>query len=305
MQHQEENKAILDKLWHLSEDYKHDFQPDVDKGLANLKARIARTEALPTEAKVVSIGRRQWLGRIAASVVFLLTCGFLFNLFIKDAHSLQQIATTDNMLENVLLPDGSAVWVNKHSQLSFPKTFNGTARIVQLKGEAFFKVVKNVNQPFIVQTEDSQIKVLGTAFNVRAYQQEMTTAVEVEEGSVSFMAEKTKEQKTLAANDKIVFNKMDATLSPVKALNWNDTAWKNKLLDFENQPLATVLTYLETNFEVEVDFDEENLGNCPLNAFLVKNKPEAILKQVDLAFESVKLKKVHSKYYQLSGTSCD
>ncbi len=304
MQHQEENKAPLDKLWHLSEDYRNDFQPDVDKGLAKLKARIAQTESTPNTAKVVSIKRRQWFSRIAASVVFLLACGFLFNLFIKDTASLQQVATTDTLMEDVLLPDGSVVWVNKHSQLSFPKTFTGAERIVQLKGEAFFKVAKNANQPFIVQTSNSQIKVLGTEFNVRAYEQEAITAVEVEEGSVAFMLKATKEQKILAANDKIVFNKTDATLSAVESLDWKDTAWKAKQLDFVDQPLSAVFAYLATNFEVEVNFDKEKLGNCPFNALLVKNTPEAILKQVTKAFDSVKLNEVHSKYYQLSGT-CD
>ncbi len=304
MQHQKENNEALDKLWHLSEDYKNDFQPDVEKGLTTLKARMAQAESTSTTAKVISIGSRQWLTRIAAAVVFLVACGFLFNLFIKDSSSLQNVATTDTLMENVLLPDGSTVWVNKHSQLSFPKTFTGAERIVQLEGEAFFKVAKNANQPFIVQTALSQIKVLGTEFNVRAYDQESTTAVEVEEGSVAFILTETKEQKTLVANDKIVFNKTDATLSAVKPLDWKDTAWKANQLDFVDQPLSAVFAYLETNFEVEVDFDEEKLGDCPFNALLVKNTPEAILKQVTLAFDSMKLNEVHSKYYQLSGT-CD
>lgn len=304
MQHQKENNETLDKLWHLSEDYKNDFQPDVDKGLAKLKVRIAQTETMPTTAKVVPIGRRQWFSRIAASVVFLLACGFLFNLYIKDDSSLQQVTTTDTLMEGVLLPDGSEVWVNKNSQLSFPKTFTGAERIVQLKGEAFFKVAKDANQPFIVQTTNGQIKVLGTEFNVRAYDQESTTAVEVEEGSVAFTVAKINEQKILTANDKVVFNKTDATLSGVESLSWKDTAWKAKQLDFENQPLTAVFAYLEANFEVAIDFDEEKLGDCPFNALLVKNTPEAILKQVFSAFDSIKPNKVHSKYYQLSGT-CD
>ena len=111
--------------------------------------------------------------------------------------------------------------------------------------------------------------------------------------------------KLFPTASKVVFNKADATLSAIKSLDWKDTAWKTKQLDFVDQPLTAVFAYLETNFEVEVDFDEEKLGNCPFNALFVKNTPEAILKQVTSAFDSINLEEVNSKYYQLSGTSCD
>ena len=305
MQHQEEDNIPLEQLWEISKDYKKDYQPNVALGLSKLKARIAQEEKIiAVPAKVVSINRKLWLGRIAAAVVLLVTCGFLFNLFVDNTSKIQQLVANDAIIENIL-PDGTIVWVNKQSQLSFPETFSETERIVQLEGEAFFKVAPNPNQPFIVQLPNSTIKVLGTAFNVSAYPERIETVVEVEEGRVAFIALETQEQIILKANNRVVLNNADATLSDIQALDWTATAWKAKQLNFEDKPIREIATYLNTNFGVVIDFEAEKLGDCPFNATLVKNTPEAILRKIDLAFSSIDLKEVHSKRYQLNGSTCD
>jgi len=302
MQNQEENNAPLEQLWTISEGYKDGYEPNVEKGLALLKGRIAKEKAAQT-AKVIPM-RRIWLTRIAASVLFLLASGFLFNLFVNNTAELQQLATADQLMENVQLPDGSTVWLNKHSQLSFPESFAGTERIVQLEGEAFFKVAKNVDQPFIVQLPNSTVKVLGTEFNVRAYSEEPTTIVDVTEGSVAFTAIETQETKTLKANDKVILNKADATLSVPESLDWKDIAWKEKQLSFDSKPLNEVFAYLKANFEVDVTFDKAALGNCLFSTTILDNRPKSILNRVDLAFDSIELKEIDSKSYELKG-SCD
>jgi len=302
MQYQNEENAPLEQLWEISKDYKNDYQPNVALGLSKLKTRIAQDETVAVPTKVIAINRRQWLGRIAAAaVVLLVTCGFLVTIFVNNSPNIQVLATTDTIMENILLPDGSTVWVNKHSQLSFPTTFTGQERVVELQGEAFFQVTKNPNQPFIVKMPNSEVKVLGTAFNIRAYPEEMTTVIEVTEGKVAFTAMETKEQTILKVNDKIILNNANATLSDIQSLDWTTTAWKATQLNFEDKPISEIATYLATNFQVELDFDAEKLGNCPFNSSLVKNTPEAILKKVDLAFPSIQLTEVHSKYYRLNG----
>ncbi len=304
MQHNEDN-APLEQLWEVSKNYKNDYEPNVALGLSEFKARIAQDKAMSVSTKVVDINRKQWFfGRIAAAAIVLVICGFLFNIFVNNSSSIQQLVTTDTIIENVTLPDGSTIWVNKHSEVSFPTTFDGKERIVQLTGEAYFQVAKKANQPFIVQMPNSEVKVLGTAFNVRAYPEETSTIIEVEEGKVAFTTAKTQAPTILKGNDKIVLNHTNATLSDIQALDWTTTAWKAKQLNFEDKPLSEIATYLATNFGVAIDFDQEKLGDCPFNSSLVKNTPKAILKKVELAFPSIRLKEIHSKYYQLNG-SCN
>ena len=305
MQHNKEDDAPLSELWNISESYKSNYEPNVEKGLAALKAKIAKESRLPTtKAKVVPMRRRLWLGRIAASVVFLLVSTYLFNTLTNSTPELQQITTTDGLMEDIHLPDGSRVWVNKNSELTYPKSFEGTTRTVSLKGEAFFQVAKNQTRPFIVKTEDGEVKVLGTAFNVRAYSEEDKTTVEVAEGKVAFQIANLATTKILSTNDKITYDKESATFSSMQALDWKEVAWKEQHLKFEDEPIQEVLAYLNYNFGLKVNFDQEKLRNCPLNASFVKNQPETILKKIKSAFPNIQLKKVQLTEYELSG-SCD
>lgn len=301
MHDKNESKAALEKLWTVSKGYKSAYEPNVEAGLSKFKARIAANQQVPTTAKVVPLSPQKWLLRIAAAITLLVASGFLFNLYLNNSASLQQVVATNELMENISLPDGSTVTINKNSTLSFPKTFATTERVVILEGEGFFKVTKNTEQPFIVKTKDSEISVLGTAFNVRAYENEATTLVEVEEGSVAFTIPTINQKKILKANDKVVYNKEEATLSEIEALEWQDVAWKSKKLNFDNQPISEVLAYINTNFEVEIEFDAAKMQACSMSATLVENTPESILKRVESAFPLIDLTQIDSKLYKLSG----
>lgn len=301
MQHKNESKDSLQKIWKATDSYKAGYQPDVEKGLARLKTRI-NSDKKREPAKIFRIN---WPVRIAASVAILIACGFLFDIFpTSTSVKWEQIATTDSILEAIDLPDGSKVWVNQHSQLSYPAAFSASERLIKLEGEAFFQVAKNRDKPFVVQMNGGTIKVLGTEFNVRNYANEAKITVEVEEGSVQFNIPDVAQKQILKANDKIVFDKTNATFTEVEALKWSDIAWKQPQLVFEDKPITEVLNYVAHNFGLEIDFSEEKLQDCPFNATLLDNQPEAILKSLDSTFPSIKLKKVHSKYYQLIG-HCD
>ena len=215
--------------------------------------------------------------------------------------TLQQVVTTDELLEDITLPDGSIATINKYSTLLFPKSFSATERVVTLEGEGFFKVTKNTTQPFIVKTKHSEVKVLGTSFNVRAYENEPTTLVEVEEGSVAFNIPTLNQEKILRANDKVIFNSTNATLSEIETLKWQDVAWKAKKINFDNQPIEEVLTYINKNFDLKVEFEANKLEGCSLSSTLVENQPEAILNRVKSAFPLITLTKINSKLYKISG----
>ncbi|MEM6320980.1 MAG: FecR domain-containing protein [Bacteroidota bacterium] len=303
MQPNQEDEASLQKLWELSGNYKSNYEPNVAKGLATLKSRIAEDATTPA-TKVVSLNRTNWLRRIAAAIILLVTFGFLAQQFLADAPTTQQLVTTDTVLKDIQLPDGSTVWVNKNSQLTFPSTFGSSERIVKLTGEAFFKVERDTEKPFIVQMDNSQVRVLGTAFNVRSYEAESAVVVEVEEGKVQFSTDESTETSILTANEKVVFNKEQVTLEAQPSTDWTDTAWKKSQLNFEDQSLSEVFNYLRKNFNVEVNFGAEQVKGCGLNATLVNNTPEAILKQVKAAFPSIELKRMDATTYQFVG-SCD
>jgi transmembrane sensor len=154
------------------------------------------------------------------------------------------------------MADGTKVWLNSASHLQFPAVFNGKERRVKLTGEAYFEVAKNTEMPFIVEVASSEIKVLGTHFNIRAYADDNMTPLEATllEGSVKFSrAEKSwvlkpGEQASLGANGVVALNKNVDTD--------NIIAWKNGLFHFEKRRLDFIMRELARWYDVEVFYKD-------------------------------------------------
>jgi transmembrane sensor len=107
------------------------------------------------------------------------------------------VGTKKGSKSHIVLPDGTNVWLNADSKIIYPGNFQGETREVSLVGEAFFDVVKNVNKPFIIHTGTMDVKVLGTAFNVRSYPGEMTTEASLLRGLIEVTLNGTEKKKIL------------------------------------------------------------------------------------------------------------
>lgn len=297
MQEQEKHSAKNTRLWKLTGSYKKAYEPDVAKGLTQLKSRIAKDKT-KIPAKTVSL--RTWLSRVAAVAILLVGATLAYQTFFNSQPTIQELQATDAMIAAYQLPDGSEIWLNKNSQLNFPEVFDAKQRVVTLEGEAFFKIAKDTQRPFIVNTGATRIEVLGTTFNLRAYQAENITALKVVEGKVAFQATSTGKQEIVAANEKANFDKTEQVINRTLAANWQDTAWMPKNLDFDNTPLAEIIDYLATNFEVTIELANPSLADCPLLATLVDNNPDAIIKSIKRTFP-VKMEVITSKKYRLTG----
>jgi ferric-dicitrate binding protein FerR (iron transport regulator) len=160
----------------------------------------------------------------------------------------------------LILPDGTKVWLNAGSRMAFPNKFSGKKREVFLEGEAYFEVTHNANLPFFVNTKDISIKVLGTKFNVSAYKTDKVAETVLLEGKVAvkelssmgFMMKET----MLAPNQKASFNKENKTIS---VQNERDAdfaiAWTEGWFKFSQQNLNTVLNKLQRYYNVQFEYD--------------------------------------------------
>lgn len=152
----------------------------------------------------------------------------------------------------VVLPDGSKVWLNAGSSLKFPSTFGRLKnREVELVGEAYFEVFKNKNQPFVVKSKDQEITVLGTHFNVNSYAYEADVKTTLLEGSVQIIRLQEPEKKTiLKPGQQAVVSKQFLRIIPVDV----DvaTAWKNGKFLFRNEKLESILNRLAYWYDVEI-----------------------------------------------------
>lgn len=149
----------------------------------------------------------------------------------------------------IVLIDGTRVWLNSASKLKYPASFSTTERVVELEGEAYFEVAKNKDLPFRIRTADQEIQVLGTHFNVAAYVDESNTKTTLIEGSVS-VSRGGEKGKILSPGQQSVLQNgtfLIQTVDTEEAI-----AWKNGYFIFENDNTEAIMRKLERWYDVDI-----------------------------------------------------
>lgn len=155
----------------------------------------------------------------------------------------------------VILPDGTAVWLNTASALRYPTAFNDADRTVELQGEAYFEVAANATQPFRVKTATQEIQVLGTSFNINAYTNEGYTVTTLVTGRVKVNTPGKDAGIVLEPGQQAIAAHGSQQLSFARATAPDVIAWKNGLFLFDNADLETVMRCLERWYDVEVKYE--------------------------------------------------
>jgi Fe2+-dicitrate sensor, membrane component len=174
-----------------------------------------------------------------------------------DRNEYHKINVPRNGEYYVVLSDGTKVWVNADSQIGFYSRFEDKKRIVELQGEAYFEVAKDENRPFIVRTNNMDVRVLGTHFNVKAYTNEDYTYTTLSEGKVVL---KMGEQKAeLIPDQQIVLNNQTGKYERknVDALIY--TAWKDGKFIFRDETLENIMSSISRWYDVEVFYPNQEL----------------------------------------------
>lgn len=166
------------------------------------------------------------------------------------ANEFNTLSTAKGETYNVNLPDGTQVWLNAASALTYPARFTGTDRKVTLTGEGYFEVAKDKAHPFKVATDQQEVTVLGTHFNVNAYKNEIATKTTLLEGSVKV---------SFGNNDQIIKPGQQATLN-TNSIKIQDidtelaTAWKNNKFIFDGDDIQYILRMVERWYNVEIEY---------------------------------------------------
>lgn len=150
------------------------------------------------------------------------------------------------------LPDGSKVWLNAASSLRFPTAFSGNERNVELTGEGYFEIAKNANKPFHVMVNDMTVEVLGTHFNVNAYDDEETVKTTLLEGLVKINAATASNELKPGQQAQVDKKK---NIKVVNADVDEAVAWKNGFFTFSNADLPTVLRQLSRWYDVQITYE--------------------------------------------------
>lgn len=154
----------------------------------------------------------------------------------------------------ITLPDGTKVWLNAASSITFPTVFHGGDRTVSVQGEVFLQVAKNATQPFRVKVKDAIIDVLGTEFNVNAYNDEPVTRTTLLEGSIRLT--KGTERRILKPGQQVMFRENYPALTLADNVDTEQViAWKNGSFDFRNQDLQSVMKQIGRWYNMDIIYE--------------------------------------------------
>ena len=233
------------------------------------------------------------VSRVAAIIVIPL----MIALYVLIAH---QQSTNFAVVQNTIsvplgatsqfdLPDGTHIWLNAGSKLTYPMSFtNQSNRVVALNGEGFFKVKKDKKCPFIVKMNGMDVKVTGTTFNARAYSDETTVIIALVEGSV-LLGKQTPENNFEKRNDLhpmevAVLSKADKQITLTQKCDLTKyTAWTEGRTVFDNDPILDVTEKLQKLYNVQVIIPDKELLQYHLTATFVNEPLERALKIISLS----------------------
>ncbi|MCF6359911.1 MAG: FecR domain-containing protein [Cyclobacteriaceae bacterium] len=220
-----------------------------------------------------------WL-RVAASVALIAVAGyFIWNAQFKS-NSIQVVA--QNWGEIIILPDNSQITLNKGAKLTYPKEFSSTNRKVSLEGEAFFKITRNENKPFIVNLSQSRVEVLGTSFNIKGNINNNKTEVVVSTGKVSFTNTSNAATVILTKGEKGTLMKSSNMITKTINNDVNVMAWKTRKIVFNNMELDRVIKTINTLYDAQISFSTDIGVNCNVTVSFENQSLEAVLSVLEL-----------------------
>ena len=247
----------LEAFWELPVDEKSSGRLNIAR--ERLLMRIKSSEANGNGRSLI-----YYLLRVAAVFIFVLSIAGLSiyvasetNLF--DKSNWVEISTEAGQRSKVSLPDGSLVWLNAGTVIKYCTDKN--ERKVSLSGEAYFEVSHSPDYPFVVETGDTKIKVLGTKFNVSHYSGSKITEASLLSGKIVMSLDKSDKVVDIHPGEKIIYNAGTDVLNKSEAIVHNDILWKQGVLVFENESFNDLIIKLERYYAINFDYNKAIFEN--------------------------------------------
>jgi ferric-dicitrate binding protein FerR (iron transport regulator) len=182
----------------------------------------------------------------------------------------QEITVPKGQVNQIFLADGTRIWINSGSKLTLPSVFAPHERVVKLNGEAFFEVAKDKNRPFSVEVNGQSIRVFGTSFNVRAYDNSNKIETTLETGQIQLQV--CNQTKMLKPGEQSLFNKTEKRLVISKVDPVTFSSWKDGRFEFQNEDLIEVFKVVERWYDVEISYNEESFRGMHFSGVIKRNK---------------------------------
>lgn len=285
----------LQAIWEKSPGMRpHAARPvNTEAALQKVKARL-RGGGLRRSMQAPTV----FLWRVAAA--FALLVAAVYFLWLRNIpSSATVIAATDTALTDTLT-DGSVVILGRQSGLAILKGFNTRERRLRLHGEAYFKVQPDTIRPFIVEVQELEVRVVGTAFKVDEPADADSVSVVVTEGKVRVSARG--QALLLEAGQSALYNKKSGSLVLLTASQ--NPVTENRVLRFDATPLREVIQQIETMYGIKIILKNKALEGCLLNARYNNLPPERVMNLIAESF-SMQLSRSENGEFVLDGEACE
>ena len=302
MNESEDNKLLFDQT-------KQDFKIininksmnkiNVDSAWEKLKGRIQEEEQILPTKEVREVRKIQFpfLLKIAAAIILLVSVGYFSTKYYMSINNydITEITAKNEIKEQIVLPDGSLVSLNADSKLEYPKEFTDIERKVKLTGEGFFNVTKNPEKPFIIETENAEVRVLGTSFNVNTKLSENKVEVFVETGLVELKRRNNSNEKILIEPGDVGVLTKDK-LERLVNTNNNIIAWKTHEIIFREDKLSDVIHILNSVYNTNIICENQEVLNLNYTSTFVNQEISSVINVICVTFD-LKVEYKNDKIY--------
>lgn len=233
-------------------------------------------------ARVINNNVKHWW-RVAAVIVLAMGFGAAVMAWFQPTQQevqMQTVYADRGEQIQVVLQDGTHIYLNAGSRLVFPSRFTSRNRCVVLVGEAYFEVTKNKHRPFVVDLNGASVEVLGTQFNVKAYENELVQ-VNLDEGHVLFHG--AKQSVEMQAGERLSYDRRTCYSMLYRNTDTRmASAWKEHRLEVNGMPMQELKTMLERDYDVDINIRDAKCYEYSYSLVVKSNKLENVLKSMSL-----------------------
>lgn len=280
----QEEADLYTRYWEQQQEPYADTEPALQKVLRVINSDAA-PETIAAATPVKRMAGLKTLSRVAA--IFVVAAGLGIGAYQLVGHqdevatNLVQKQNSKGVKSTIVLADGSKIWLNADSKVQYPALFTGTSREIYLNGEAFFDIARNPEKPFIIHLSNGTVRVLGTSFNIKAYDNQAVVETSVATGKVAFIPRLKNNHPAdtvfLTPNNKVVYRLDEEKITTAATVSADDKAWTEGKMIFRSNSFEEIAIELERNFGKRILFNDSTVKNYRLTGSFQNNTLVEIL----------------------------
>ena len=282
MKESEENARQLfrmEEIYHLGKFNQYADRQQMARAEKQLYKKL--DEEKRKQNKILRMHR--WM-KYAAMIAVILVIGGGSGYWLyqngNNQHMMVAVAN-EGIVKEIILPDGTKVWLNNSATLKYPREFSEKARNVYLDGEAYFEVIKNRHKPFTVQSDAMRVRVLGTTFNFKCDKNYRIAEVTLIEGEIEVKGNKEEGQIILAPGQRAELNKNNGRLTVKQVDAKMDAVWHDNLIPFQKADILTISKALERFYDIKIILSPDMRADKTYSGVLKKKSTiESVLKSL-------------------------